>query len=227
MHRLSYAVMLLIVTTALPAPGAARPKHLFILAGEATMARANTDASFNPIVEAKYGKKNVTVIRDAQAESSIRRWYRDWQDVEGEIPEGNGDLYDRLMGKVGPVVKSQKFTTITFVWVQGESDAESGGKVYADSLRGLLDQLRTELKRPDLNVVIGRLHDFRNDEPHFPEWDMIREAQVKVAGSTPRGDWVDTDDLNGANNDFNYQRKGYRALGQRLATRAIALNAKH
>ena len=66
-------------------------------------------------------------------------------------------------------------------------------------------------------------------------WKLIREVQVKVADASPRGAWVDTDDLNdGLNkkgkeikNDLHYTQKGYELLGKRFAEKAIALIKKH
>jgi hypothetical protein len=64
---------------------------------------------------------------------------------------------------------------------------------------------------------------------------MVREAQVHVAESSPRGAWVDTDDLNDGLNrqgkeiedDLHYAAEGYRELGERFAAAAIALVRAH
>ena len=64
--------------------------------------------------------------------------------------------------------------------------------------------------------------------------DRVREAQVKVADSSPRFVWVDTDDLNdGKNrrgkeikNDLHYSAEGYKTLGKRFAESALKLIRK-
>ena len=60
---------------------------------------------------------------------------------------------------------------------------------------------------------------------------MVRKAQVEVAEGNPRGDWVDTDDLNSGKNskdqiltdNVHLSTEGYKILGQRFAEKAIAL----
>ena len=60
---------------------------------------------------------------------------------------------------------------------------------------------------------------------------MVREAQVKVAKSNSRFEWVNTDDLNdGLNrggreikNYFHYSAEGYKTLGKRFAENALRL----
>ena len=76
-----------------------------------------------------------------------------------------GDLYDLIMSQsVKPAMQGKTIDTVTFVWMQGESDGielhgepPGRGKIYAANLRGLIAQLAGDLKRPDLNVVIGRI----------------------------------------------------------------------
>ncbi|WPJ96318.1 sialate O-acetylesterase [Coraliomargarita algicola] len=121
---------------------------------------------------------------------------------------------------------------MTFVWMQGERDAkEAHGDVYAQSLRGLLQQLANDLGRQDIHVVIGRLSDYDLTNEKFPHWTMVREALIEVAESVAHGTWVDTDDLNdGVNqdgqiieNDLHYSVEGYEVFGRRLAEAAIRL----
>ena len=41
-------------------------------------------------------------------------------------PPSREDLYDRLMSKVNPAIKGKKLASVSFVWMQGERDAEYG-----------------------------------------------------------------------------------------------------
>jgi hypothetical protein len=231
----SLIALLLISSTTLIAH-AEEGKHLFILSGQSNMAGLKPEESFIPTVEKKFGKENVIVIKDAQGGQPIRRWYKNWKPAEGGQPEANGDLYDRLMKKVTPAIKDQKLVSVTFLWMQGENDARhQQGEVYEASLKGLYKQLSTDLERDDINFVIGRLSDHDLENKRFPHWNLIREAQVKVAEEMPRGAWVDTDDLNdGQNrkgkaikNDLHYSGEGYVIFGTRLAEAAIALIEKN
>lgn len=79
--------------------------------------------------------------------------------------------------------------------MQGERDTrEQLGNVYERSLLGLYQQLSANLNRKDINFVIGRLSDFGLTNKQYPDWNTIREIQVKVAQSNTRFAWVNTDD---------------------------------
>jgi hypothetical protein len=149
-------------------------------------------------------------------------------------PQSNGDLYDRMMDRVNAAIKGQKIETITFVWMQGESDSKIDGEVYAASLIGLKAQLASDLGRHDINFVIGRLSDHGTVSKRFPHWDLVRKAQVAVAKADVRAAWVDTDDLNTGigikgkpvRDDLHYSKEGFKILGQRIADTAITLIRK-
>lgn len=196
--------------------------HLFILSGQSNMAGLDPNVSFTPAVKAAFSNDTVLVVKDAASGQPIMRWYKNWKAPGGaEVAGARGDLYDRMMTKVNAALEGRKPATVSFVWMQGERDAKMGWQaVYADSLRGLLAQLQADLKHQDINMVIGRISDNGNGRPG---WDAVRKIEVEVAESLPRGRWVDTDDLNGPNNDLHYDSQGYAELGKRFAEKAIAL----
>lgn len=206
-------------------------KHLFILSGQSNMAKFDPNISFTPAVETEFGKDHVTVIKDALGGQPISRWYKKWKPAKGDVPEKTGDLYDRLMTKVNATIKGREFASVTFIWMQGESDAKTNqASVYEASLKGLIAQLRTDMNRRDINVVIGRISDCQMKNA---DWVVVRKAEVKVAEADARGSWVDTDDLNDKKdkdgkiqNDLHYTAEGYKLLGERYAKKAIALIKK-
>lgn len=207
---------------------AAEGKHLFILSGQSNMAGLDPNASFTPAVVKAFGKDNVIVIKDAQGGQPIRRWFKEWKPAEGkEQPAGKevlGDLYERLMGKVKPAIEGQQIASVTFVWMQGERDAkESHGEVYGRSFEGVIQQLQADLKRDDIHFVIGRLSDKDMENKTYPHWTMVRDVQVKLAEASPRGAWVDTDDLPMKGDNLHYSADGYKTMGQRFADKAIAM----
>ena len=198
--------------------------RLFILSGQSNMAGLPPEVSFTPAVAKAFADDEVIVVKDARGGQPIRQWYKKWKPARGPAPQTLGELYDRLMTKVNAAIKGKKIDTISFVWMQGERDArEQHSAVYAESLKGLIEQLRTDLKRKDVTVVIGRLSDCRKGDPH---WDGVRAAQVEVAKEDPLADWVDTDDLNGPKDDLHYNKAGYAELGKRFAEKTIALLKK-
>lgn len=233
-HLLSTLLIALLFT--LPAAADEAGKHLFILSGQSNMAGLNPDLSFTPTVQEEFGKDNIIVVKSAQSGQPIRRWYKKWENADGEAPANKdkvGDLYDQLMKKVNEATKDETIATVTFVWMQGERDArEQHGTVYAQSMRGLIDQLAGDLKREHINFVIGRLSDFDMANEKYKHWTMVRDAQVKVAEDDDRGAWVDTDDLNdkgtpdNIKHDLHYTKEGYVTLGKRFADVAIDLVKK-
>tara|TARA_R110002012_G_scaffold283304_1_gene473502 strand:- start:16338 stop:16982 length:645 start_codon:yes stop_codon:yes gene_type:complete len=207
-------------------------KHVFILSGQSNMVGLNPENSFIPTLENYFGKEQIIVVKDAKGSQAIRRWYKTLHTTVATDSTLNTYLYDQLMRKVDSAIQNKKVTTITFIWMQGERDArEKLGAIYEESLVGLYKQVSADLKRDDVNFVIGRLNDFDMFNKKWPHWTMIREIQVKVGHSNPRFAWVDTDDLNdGINkkgesisNDLHMSVEGYQLLGQRFAQKAIQL----
>ncbi|MDX1564035.1 MAG: sialate O-acetylesterase [Phycisphaeraceae bacterium] len=209
--------------------------NLFILSGQSNMAGLDHKKHFDPVIAKLLpGDKNISV-RSAQGGQPIRRWYKKWKPAKGDGPKATGDLYDVLMKKVNAAIAGKKIDTITFIWMQGERDArEKHGAVYKEAMLGLVKQLRDDMKRPEINFVIGRLSDFSNGNTKYKHWDEVRKAQVEAAEADPRGAWVDTDDLNdGKNkrgkaikNDLHYSVEGYKKLGRRFAEKAVELIKK-
>ena len=222
----------LVLTLTLTAEEKNKGAHLFILSGQSNMKKLNPAVSFTPTVEKEFGKDKVIVVKDAESGQSIQRWYKKWSHNGSKKTDKVGDLYDRLMKKVNEAIKGQKITSVTFVWMQGESDSKgSRSSVYEESLNGLIKQVKTDLKVDSLNVVIGRISDWGISKRK--SWVKIRESHVKVAESLPNGTWVDTDDLNdlkskdgSVKNDLHYSPEGFRILGQRFAEKAIELIKK-
>lgn len=204
--------------------------RLFILSGQSNMVGLDPNVSFTPALKKAFPNDDVIVLKQAQSGQPIRRWYKAWKAPAGTtLPtKANqltlGGLYDNLIAPVKKAMEGKKVDTIVFVWMQGERDAKEGlSAVYADSLRGLIKQLRDDLKRPDMGFVIGRLSDCLNGEKH---WDAVRAIQEKVATEDSLGAWVDTDDLNGPQNALHYTKSGYQELGRRFAAKSIELQSK-
>ncbi len=207
-------------------------KHLFILSGQSNMAGLKPEESFTPTIEEHFGKENVIIVKNAKGGQPIRRWHKDWKTAEGLKLQEHADLYDSLMTHVNKAIDEEEIATVTFIWMQGERDArEEHGDVYEESLIGLYNQLCTDLKRDDINFIIGRLSDFDIKNKRSPHWTMIRDIQVKTGESNPRFGWINTDDLNdGVNrkgkeieNDLHMSAEGYVIMGKRFADKSIEL----
>lgn len=205
-------------------------KHLFILSGQSNMVGLNPKESFIPTIEAEFGKGNTIVIKDAMGTQPISRWFKDWKSPNDSVPKEIGDLYDRLIKKVFDSISNQKIATVSFIWMQGERDARlKFGAVYEKSLLGLYSQLCTDLKRTDVNFIVGRLSDFGIKNENYSDWNLIRAIQMKVGESNNRFGWINTDDLNNGmnrqgkliDNDIHMSLEGYKIMGKRFADKAI------
>lgn len=213
-------------------------RHIFILSGQSNIARLKPSESFTPAVERQFGTENCFIIHQAASGKPIRYWYRDWKPAkdwkprkEGESITTTEDYSKDIVRQYKDAARDQKVRSVTLVWMQGESDGLDGhGSSYEQGLTGFIAQMRQDLERPDLHVVIGRISDFGTSRNNA-QWDLVREAQVRVAQSSPLYAWVDTDDLNdgviidgkAVPNDLHYAPEAYKTLGIRFAEKAIGL----
>lgn len=212
--------------------------HLFILSGQSNMARLDPALTFTPAVNKAFGADRVIVVKSAFSGQPIQRWDKSWELLGTEKHSDCGDLYAKLIDAVQAAIQGKKIQTVTFLWMQGESDAAANGDRYEASLRRVISQLQEDLGRKDIQLVLGRLSDNglqKKKGTKVPDWTKIRDIQMRLADTWPQGGaWVDTDDLNdGVNaegktvqNDLHYTVQGYELFGQRLADQAIALIQK-
>lgn len=212
--------------------GSSSGKHVFILSGQSNMAGLDEDLSFVPAVESKYGHYGSVVVKLAHGGLPISRWVKGWKSVEGETPEGTGDMYDQTLDLVRVATDGENIASITFLWMQGERDAkDKQAAVYRQSLEALESRLEKDLGIDQINFVVGRLSDFDMQNEKYPEWVKVRDILVEFSEAADNRSWVDTDDLNDGINsqgnlmsdDLHYSYEGYRIFGQRLADQAIAL----
>lgn len=207
-------------------------KHLFILSGQSNMT-GNLLQGFTEKVEGAFGKDKVTIAMSMKSGRGIRFWCADYRYADNHKPSeqeqrDNGSLYQPLIERVKAAAAGEVFETVTFIWMQGESDAGRGyAEVYAESFIKLLHRLKADLKRNDIKFVIGRLSDFDMKNQKHPHWTKMREVQVKIAGDHRDGEWIDTDDLihedpNAAGN-LHYGKDESIKLGGRFAAKAIEM----
>ena len=176
----------------------------------------------------------------AKGGQPICRWLEEWQGIakkngleENHIKRiyrgGKVEFYQPILDQYkGMLKKHSKFESVTFCWMQGERDASGGADAaYKDAWSLLISNLRRDLKRPDMNVVIGRISDAALDRS---SWLAVRKAQCEIADEDPLSAWVDVDDLNDREKDgkiinaVHYNRpEGYDVLGERFARQGYAL----
>jgi hypothetical protein len=234
--RLLGLVALVVLALNLPAHASTKKtgKYLFILSGQSNMT-GGLKFGFTRSVETHYGKENVTVVYHCKSGRGIRFWDKDYKfpnnyrfpgkGVPSERSrQQHGEVYGPLIEKVRDACKGKSYDTVTFVWMQGESDGMRGlGGAYEESFLRLLGRLKTDLDRKDISFVIGRINDAHLKGPSAEHWRRVRDVQVKLAEDSDRGAWIETDDLNGPDDGVHFPREKYPALGQRFAAKAIEL----
>ena len=224
--RLSAVISALIL--AVPAATSAeeaRPVHLLLLSGQSNMANLDPDRVFTPEIKKHFGAENVVVVKVAQKGQPIRRWFKGWKVTGDQNPGEIGDIYERLMKEAKAAMSGKSAKSVTLVWMQGERDAkEHLSEHYEEAFRGLLEQIKADLKVAKLNYVIGRLSDAGQGKK---DWDKIRAIQQKLGEAGPRAAWVNTDDLNDDTarrpNDLHYSKAGYDLLAKRYVEKVKEL----
>lgn len=226
--------------TAIFAHAAEKPVHLFILSGQSNMAGMKPEMGFVPEAQTLFADADIAFIKVAKGGRPIRDWVTEWDDiakkhgidvaqVRGKDAAKSTPFYDEILAQMKPLLeKHPKPASLTFCWMQGESDAKTKlDAAYADALKQLISNLRRDLKRPDMKVVIGRISDC--GKPDDASWQAVRKAQVDLTTVDANAAWVDCDDLNDkmkgdkTTNDLHYTPEGYKLLGQRYARQAKAL----
>ena len=217
-----------------------KPVHLFVLSGQSNMQGMDPETGFLPEANKLFKGDQVVYIKVAKGGQPICRWLEEWTDIAEKKGldarhisrihrDGKVEFYQPILDQYQAMLKKHpKPASVTFCWMQGERDANGGAHApYKDALNLLISKLRRDLKRPDMNVVIGRIGDYALDRPSCA---AVRKVQREIADEDPRGAWVDVDDLNDREVDgkivsaVHYNRPdGYITLGRRFARQGHAL----
>jgi hypothetical protein len=208
--------------------------HLFVLSGQSNMT-GGLKAGFAKTVEDAFGKDKVVVVHHSKSGRGIRFWDKDYEFPENYKFPGKGVPSERTKlqhgQEYGPLIKKAReafdgkpFDTVTFVWMQGESDGGRGfAPAYEKSFLRLLGRIKKDLGRKDVAFVIGRINNARMGEPN---WKAMRDVQVKLAQDAEDAEWIDTDDLSEPEHGVHFPKESYPILGSRFARKAITLISK-
>ena len=205
--------------------------HLFILSGQSNMTAGLRDG-FAAVVTEALGEDQVKIVHSMKSGRGIRYWLKDYElpddhKLHGQLKSGNGEQYPILLEAIKEVGDVRAFKTVTFIWMQGESDASRDlGVAYEKSFNALLTNLKTDIGIEKLHFVIGRLSDYGLHGESEQAWKRMREIQVRLAESNKLGAWIDTDDLNGGDEknphgDLHYPSVQYPKLGERFGKKAL------
>lgn len=211
--------------------------HLFILSGQSNMT-GGVAKGFTEVVTEKLGG-NATIVHHCKPGRGIRFWVADYPLPETHPMAGlakdksNGQEYPRLLELAKAKGDATKFKTVTFVWMQGESDAQRDlGEAYEKSFLALTSKLKEDLGIEQMNFVIGRISDWGLHHPDKKVgWEKMRTVQMKLADDDANGAWIDTDDLIGDDHknpkgNLHYLGDNQTKLGKRFAEKVLEFLAK-
>ncbi len=131
-----------------------------------------------------------------------------------------GDLYKGAVKRARAALKDGELKGILWHQGCGNSGAVTKGEIdYLALLKAIVDQLRIDLKCPDVPFVAGELPYWRSTSPKFNE--MIRTISTKITNS----DWVSAEGctMRADSSDPHFSRDGQILLGQRYGQKIIQM----
>ena len=207
--------------------------HLFILSGQSNMT-GNLRKGFQETVVKGLGEENVAIVHCSRSGRGIRFWVADYK-LPDEHPmaglsknKSNGEEFPRLVKAVKDAHAATKFKSVSFIWMQGESDANRDlGIAYERSFKILVERLKKEIGIERMHFVIGRITDFGlHSEKKKAGWEGVRNAQQKLGDEDPLGTWINTDDfiaedVKKKQGNLHYTGEESVKLGQRFGEAAL------
>ncbi len=159
---------------------------------------------------------NLAVFKSAYGGSNLAS---DWK----KGASSGNQLYDHMLGQYSHATalldaSNIQYEVVGFFWIQGESDAASMeyASNYESNLKNLIQNIRTDVGNPALNVVLTRIG---TDLPTpYVHKEIVRAAQMQVADDDPLVSWVDMDDLPLDTDSVHLLADGVKTVGQRMAT---------
>jgi hypothetical protein len=207
--------------------------HLFIMSGQSNMTDS-VKRGFTEVVTKALGEDKVSIVHQCKPGRGIRFWVADYALPEDHPMaslsknKSNGENFPELVEKAKGEGDATKFKTVTFVWMQGESDAHRDlGVAYERSFKVLMERLKKEIGIEQMYFVIGRISDYGlHNEEKKKGWQGVREAQQKLAEGDPLGAWINTDDfiaeeVKKNQGDLHYTPQEAVKLGTRLGEAAL------
>jgi len=153
---------------------------------------------------------SIGLVPCAVGGSPLKRWTKD------------GDLYEQALARAQTA--SATGTLEGVLWHQGETDSDKkdAAESYEARLTRMFADLRHDLGRPDLPIVVGQLGEFVAKEKH-PHVDTVRAALARIPASVPRTGFADSAGLGHKGDALHFDTIAARELGKRYAAAMRAL----
>jgi hypothetical protein len=147
---------------------------------------------------------SIGLVPCAVGGSPLRRW------VKG------GDLYAQAFARAQTA--SATGTLRGVLWHQGESDSDKqdAAETYEARLAHMFADLRHDLGRPDLPIVVGQLGEFLTKDNH-PHVDTVRAALRRVPATVPLVGFADSAGLGHKGDKLHFNAEAAKELGIRFA----------
>ena len=180
------------------------------------------ELSAAPRLASLHPRARTAIVKFARNGTSL---HADWN------PDRRGALYDALLARVHRAQRAARdlgtrITIAGFFWMQGEWDADTlaHADAYGRNLVQLITRLRTDLRTPNLPVVLGRIRDVRRVSVWRPYSDVVRREQREVAAAVPRTFLVSTDGLEiDPRSPVHFDTRGIVRLGELFVQKRFGL----
>lgn len=155
----------------------------------------------------RVGVPNPVIIKVAKGGSNLEN---DWD------PQ-TGMWFANLRTAVNEVTASIRanggiYTFDGFYWMQGETDGSNAAfaAAYEANLRSFIASTRSMVGNTKMPFIMGRI----NSPKGIPvSVEQVRQAQIKVAATTPSTQWVNTDNLPFVADSIHFNSQGELTLG--------------
>lgn len=236
MYKSNVNMKKLLITTLLGlsvciAGAAEKQRQLLIFVGEGNMFGVRPEKAVVPILKKEKSLRGdeFKVAWAVENYLPVSSLDKDWKpaDPKAKKMKRAGNLYKRMFERVKRAAGKKEYETIVLYWYQGASDARNEhGAEYAESVERVIKRLEDDLKLGTINVVLTGLTDSKKEARRYKDWDVIRQAQQKLAKKNKKWTFVSTDELNGPANKLKLTNPGFKQLGKDYAESALTFIPK-
>lgn len=154
----------------------------------------------------------IGLIPTAVGGTPLRRW------VKG------GDLYEQALARAREAMARGELRGV--LWHQGESDSADAknAATHAERLAQMFQDLRADLGRSDLPIVVGQLGEFLLPDKQS-EATTVRAGLRGLPAALPRVGFADSTGLTHLGDDLHFSADASRELGRRFARAMLQLKA--
>ena len=154
---------------------------------------------------AKHFNEDIGLIPCAYGGTSLSEW------MPGEI------LYDNAVNNAKLAQRTSEIAGI--LWHQGENDSifEEDAKTYKERFAKMITQLRKDLGREELPVIVGELGKFASNFQggKLKYISVVNDALKAMPTSIENCEFVSSEGLTDRGDDIHFNSASYRIFGQR------------